>query len=268
MSAELRQAVERARARWPGVDFDERAFTAFLAQKAIAPQARAPERLEELALTHACLTQRPGAHAALEATFGAMVNEAIGRAGPSLDKEEVLQRLRLRLFTETPARNAKIGEFLGEGALGAWLRTVATRVALTMLTPNTHDDIDDHLRRMVLDLPSPEERVLRSEAREALKTALGLALQQLDGRQRTLIKLAGVDGLTLEQIGVVYGVHKATTSRWLAAIRTQLLRSTQAIMREQLKLSPDEVFSLVGAAGSQLELSIARLLKTTEEPGR
>ncbi len=266
MSTEmLAKAIDAARTRWPGVPFEAEALARFLASKGLSADARSPERLEELALTQACSVNLPNAIGCLEASFGRAIREAITRASASGDVDEMAQRVRLRLFTQTPARGAKIAEFTGEGALTAWLRTVATRVALTAVSATADtDQLEAHLEKLVLELPSPEDRVARDQARAMLKRVLSQAVRALGPRERTLVKLSGVDGLTMEQIGVVYGVHKATVSRWLGSIRADLLRATQQVMREQLKLSSSEAFELVGAAGSQLELSISRLLQTTE----
>lgn len=256
--------VRSAALRWPRVDFDETAFEAFVRGRAIDTSKLSVERGEELALAHACLEHRFGAMEALEADCAVAMREAIARAGAT-DPDEVLQLVRLRLFTASPVRPAKIGEFRGEGALAAWLRTVALRVALSTHTPKDSADDEAQLKRLVLDLPSPEAAAIRAEAREALKTAMRAAIGQLDARAKTIVKLAGVDGLSLEQIGVVYGVHKATVSRWLSAIRTQLKHSADAHLHGQLGLTPSELRSLTGDVGSQLELSISQVLNTQAE---
>jgi RNA polymerase sigma-70 factor (ECF subfamily) len=256
--------VRTATSRWPRVDFDAAAFEAFVSGRAIDQANMSIERGEELALAHACLEHRFGALEALEAACGATMREAIARAGVA-DPDEVLQLVRLRLFTASPLRPAKIGEFRGEGALAAWLRTVALRVALSTHTPDDPADDEAQLRRLVLDLPSPEAVAIRAEAREALKAAMRAAIGQLDARAKTIVKLAGVDGLSLEQIGVVYGVHKATVSRWLSAIRTQLKRSADEHLHGQLGLTPSELRSLTGEVGSQLELSISKVLDSELE---
>ena len=84
-------------------------------------------------------------------------------------------------------------------------------------------------------------------------------------RERTLLRLHTVEGLSLERMGVMYRKDKATLSRWLAAAREKLAEETRARLAERLALAPPELASLLRAIRSQLEVSLLRLLPPEEK---
>jgi RNA polymerase sigma-70 factor (ECF subfamily) len=86
------------------------------------------------------------------------------------------------------------------------------------------------------------------------------AMGALDERQRTLLRYRFVDGLTVEQIAEVYGVHRATTHRHLNEARDALSGATEREVRARLTIDASEVASLRRLIISQLEVSVARLL--------
>jgi RNA polymerase sigma-70 factor (ECF subfamily) len=75
------------------------------------------------------------------------------------------------------------------------------------------------------------------------------------------LKLYFVQGLTVEEIGRMEGTHKSTVSRWLARTRAAVLAEVRRKLGAQLKLSPAELDSLIGAMRSQLHVSLHRALE-------
>jgi RNA polymerase sigma-70 factor (ECF subfamily) len=73
-----------------------------------------------------------------------------------------------------------------------------------------------------------------------------------------------VEGLALERIGAMYRTHKSTVSRWVAKAREDVLAEARQRLAERLRLSPDELHSLMRAVRSHLDLSLPSLLR---EPG-
>src|SRR5438552_1509727 len=93
---------------------------------------------------------------------------------------------------------------------------------------------------------------------------LEAALAGLHGgkRHRTLLRLNLVDGLNIDKIGALYGVHRATVASWIAGARDEILTATRKALQERLKLSRAEFESLMGLVVSNLEVSLSRLLLT------
>jgi RNA polymerase sigma-70 factor (ECF subfamily) len=79
----------------------------------------------------------------------------------------------------------------------------------------------------------------------------------LTARQRTLLRLAYVDGLTVDAIGRMYAVHRATAARWLAAAREALFEEARVRVQAAVGAGMTSVIRLVH---SQVQLSLSRLL--------
>jgi RNA polymerase sigma-70 factor (ECF subfamily) len=90
-------------------------------------------------------------------------------------------------------------------------------------------------------------------------SAFEVAVNGLASRERNLIRYQLVDGLNVDQIGALYGTHRATAARWVAAARDELATRTRDELRRRLSLSHQEVDGLIRWVQSQLELSLQRL---------
>ena len=60
----------------------------------------------------------------------------------------------------------------------------------------------------------------------------------------------------MDQIGLLYRVHRVTASRWLAGARKAVLSHTRRLLTDQLDISAEEFESIVRLVQSQLDLSI------------
>lgn len=281
----LRSLWEAGRAAWPGVPLDEAELGRHvLAHAAAAEDRRAYLRRAQgdgLYLCCACALGVPEAMAALEARYLAQVPQLIGRLRPSDDLiEEVKQRLRIKLLPLTPRGGAaaapaegargglqggKIGEYSGEGTLGSWLRVVALREALSLLRrrgelplPEREQRGDDALLGQDGD---PELRLMKERYREDFQQAFQDALRALSAEQRNLLRLHFVDGMNIDQFGAMFQVHRATAARWLQAAREAIFDETRRLLGERLRLRPQELDSVIRLVRSQLDVSIARILK-------
>jgi RNA polymerase sigma-70 factor (ECF subfamily) len=104
--------------------------------------------------------------------------------------------------------------------------------------------------------PSAEAAYVKLTCRAELEAALGSAMSSLDDRERALLRHAFVDRRNVDEIGAVYGIHRATAARWIAAARVKLVARTQNDLSERLGVSEREARSIIAAAlsgvGSQL----------------
>jgi RNA polymerase sigma-70 factor (ECF subfamily) len=69
-----------------------------------------------------------------------------------------------------------------------------------------------------------------------------------------------VDGLSIDALGEIYGVHRATAARWIAKIREDLLARTREAFSARAKVGRAEFESLLRLARSQLDVSLRRVL--------
>ncbi|MFT3709820.1 MAG: sigma-70 family RNA polymerase sigma factor [Archangium sp.] len=248
----MSDAIDRASQRWAGLELDRARFDEFRAER---PGELASD--EELVLVFACLAQNARALEIFEKEFIAPLRGVVRRF--DVDVDEVLQLIRTQLLVGPPPR---LEQFRGVAPLGAWLRAIATRAALNARRPaggleRTGDEV---LELVSVGGPAPEVRMLRLEHASTFSEAFREAFQQLSPRQRNALRLQSLEALTLDQIGTIYSVNKATVSRWLSEARESLEKRVRNSLVGRLGLSGVELESFILAMRSQLEL--ASLLRT------
>jgi RNA polymerase sigma-70 factor (ECF subfamily) len=112
-------------------------------------------------------------------------------------------------------------------------------------------------------LPSDVElEYLKTRYQSEFKRAVEDALGSLDAKQLNILRFHYVDGLSIDRIGLLLQVHRATAARWIRAAADAVQTEVRRLLRERLGLSAGEIDSLAGLIQSQLHVSISRLLKT------
>ena len=171
--------------------------------------------------------------------------------------EEIKQRLRERLLLPREDKPPRIADYRGKGRLTSWLRVAAIRIALDLQVgrPSAPLADDDLVER------DPELDYLRERYRDAFREAFTAALDELEGRERTVLRMHLLDGLGIDRIGQLYEVHRATAARWLERARTQLFEATRRRLRERLGVSASEFASIARLVRSDLDVSVCRILR-------
>src|SRR5439155_27001611 len=95
-------------------------------------------------------------------------------------------------------------------------------------------DGDAELDRLVGADPDPETALLRARYASAANEALREAFASLDARERNLLRQHFVDRLSIDDLGPLYGVHRATVARWLERAREALEARTRKLLMERL----------------------------------
>ncbi len=267
----LAELLASARAAWPRVRLEDAVFLRHLAER-LAP-ASEPERTlralpaADLFLACACVHGDAAAQAALDAHFLPKVAAAVARVYPGADAaSEVCQVLREKLLTSEAGHPPRLAGYLGQGPLAAWLRAAAVRTALNLRRSAQRQARAEEEALAEATLPGgthPELELLRQRHRADFQTALAEALAALPSRERTVLRLHLVEGLSLERIGTVYRTHKSTVSRWLARAREAVLEGTRSRLAERLRLSSGELHSLLRDVPAQLDQSLSALLAST-----
>ncbi|MDP1826529.1 MAG: sigma-70 family RNA polymerase sigma factor [Archangium sp.] len=258
---DLAAALDRAKTACPGVVMDEVAFCTWLTGRTHEPLEQLP--VEELFLAWACARGDPLALKQLDTQYLSRLGAAIARVDGSAEfLDEVLQQLRERLLVSRGGELPRIDGYEGAGPLISWLRAAAVRTALNAKRPHAREAVDEDaaLEELPLAGPDPELLLVRTQHRALFSEAFKVALGELSARERNVLRLQGLDGLSLERIGEVYGVNKSTVSRWLARVHEVLLQRTRAELGQRLALDTAQLDSLFQAMRSNLELSVARLL--------
>jgi len=269
LEARLEALVARGRAAYPELALDGVAFVRFLARALARAGSEAPESLdaieiEDLYLACACAAGVTGAAERFEQRCGARLGVVLAAVAKSPDlRAEVGQRVRDALLVGTAAEPPKIANYGGVGALDRWVAVVAQRQVASTLR---HEASEQRAREgaaveaAVTAAVAPELIYAKQRYRTDFEQAMTDALGVLGERERLLLKLHLVSGLSVEAIGKMYGVAQATASRWLKSARETVSDEVTRLLRGRLHASPDELASLAGLVASQIDVSISRLL--------
>jgi RNA polymerase sigma-70 factor (ECF subfamily) len=248
------------RERWPtGPSPEDERFAAYVEARR-AKQPGKELRLDDLYLAWWAAHDDSGIRA-FETQFAPDIERLVARFH-RLPAAELRQRLRVKLFVE-PAR---IVEYSGVGFLQNWLRVTAARLFVDAARSDTSLKYEDELdeKELVGMAASNDPRLdhIRDQLGGAVKRAFAAAVTSLQPRERTFLRHAYVDRLTLDQIAATYGVHRATVARTLASAREHLIERTRADVARQLGVDVDDLASAIGVLATNLELSLSRVLRS------
>jgi RNA polymerase sigma-70 factor, ECF subfamily len=278
LEAVLATAFLAATMRWPDVALPPESFARHLAR---AAGAGAGDPLAALVRVHAvdlylaaaCAEGVPGAVARFEAQHLAGLGAALAGAVrvSAAEVDELRQRLRIKLLVGEPerARPPLVATYAARGPLAAWVRVAAVREALSLVRDEgigaraslrAAREADGSGAARAAD---PELAVMKGRYRRDFEAAFAGALRGIPDRERALLRLHTLGGLSLEKIGAIYAVDRSTVSRWLADARRALLDGTERGLRESLGLAPPEVESIARLLASQLEIDLPELLRTS-----
>lgn len=259
----LANGLALAREAWPGVDLPDDEFVAYLASR-LSPELAVCDALRPLCITDlwlACAVLRadPVALAAFETQELPHVAAAISHLdGGSALVLDTMHAVRERVLGSA-ASSAKLADYRGRGNLRGWLRVIAVREALQILRSRRRetalpDDLATQLQDPV-NAPAltPNEQVVYRQAFDA-------ALATLTPRERNLLRQQHIYGATIDELGALYGVHRATAARWLAQIRETVLRRTRRHIGDALRLASDDLDSAMGKLAEHLDFSLRHTL--------
>lgn len=272
LAAAWEEALHRARLEWPDLSVSDEAFATYLAGKlgrdGSLEQSLADLRIGDLYLAFACASGDQRAMERFETCYLREVDGALIRMRGQLPPaEDVRQMVRERLLVAPHGRGPRIGDFNGRGDLRTWVRVAVTRTLLNLVArDNRETPAEDEA---LLEVPSspldPEIQHLKRHYRAEVKAAFGEALVALSSRERNLLRHRFVDGLMVEQIAAIYGVHQATVARWLAKAKEDLSMRLRRLLAERFRVPADELNSVLRLVQSQLDVSLSRVLKVDAE---
>jgi RNA polymerase sigma-70 factor (ECF subfamily) len=240
-----------------------RAWDRRLARRTALSDALAAIHFEDLVLAIACGEGDPAALELLDQRYLSQIRSYLGKhGGTEVFADEVQQRVRLRLFVANPGETPKIASYAGTGPLGAWLRVITIRCARDLHRATHPVSPLTEAIAVASPKPDPELDYLKLRHGAEFRAALGEVLGSLEPRQRNLLKLYVLDGLTVEIIGGMFGVNRSTITRWLADIRGRIRDETHRLLRARLGVGDTDLDHLWGVIESRMDLSLRGLLVT------
>lgn len=266
-------AVERlwhaGRAAWPGVEVAYETFAEHIARHTTGssdPDVAAADLYgSDLYLACACAAGDTNGLRVFEDQILPQAASALRRLDPSpAFADEVRQLLRQKLFVTDGATLPKIADYAGRGPLTTWVRVSAVRTALNLRGSGRREQpmTSSQVAALAPPVDDPALKYLKAQFADEFEAALARACAALTDRDRTILRLRFVDDLNIDQIGGLYGVHRATVARWIARIRDELFAATRNDLVGRLKLSDSDFESLLRLARSQLDLSLSAVLHT------
>jgi RNA polymerase sigma-70 factor, ECF subfamily len=268
----LEELLVSGRRQWPGLSVDAAAVATNLARQLPPDTVDFVAALRainggDLYLAVACATGVPGALEAFDRHCSAAIDGTIaGIDRAPAFRGEVRQALHERLFVGSPDAEPRIASYAGRGPLAAWVAIVTQRLSLVIRrAERNRARLEDRAASEPLSQPDdPELAYLKHRYRDEFKVAYRAALEALPERQRTLLRMQLCERMTLDRMGMIFGVNASTVSRWLDRARAAIREATETRLREQLRVSTGEFASLARLVVSQLDVSLVVLF----EPSR
>jgi RNA polymerase sigma-70 factor (ECF subfamily) len=246
---------------WPDIHADALAFAAYLGQRIpsdVAVQAALRDRaVGDMYLAFAVLAGDAAATREIEERFSALVRLLVQQGFAEDLARDTIQQLRVQMLAgERPG----LRTYCGIGALKAWLRISAMREAIRgqrKVRGHEGDELTDVFADPAGDPALQYQRQLyHTEFRNAFEEAVA----RLSVRDRNLLRQNVLYGATVDDLGAIYQVHRATAARWIAAARERLVEATRQRMIAILRIQPEDYDSILTLIDSQLDVSIERVL--------
>jgi RNA polymerase sigma-70 factor (ECF subfamily) len=221
----------------------------------------------ELELARAMAGGEPGALREFEARYLAPVRPALrAMAIHDADIADIEQAVRLRLLVGEAGAPPRILDYAGQGKLGGLVRVAAIREGLMLLRSRKTTSSEDWLDELSSPDDDPALAQLKARHRVAFKEAFEEAVRRLSQREHAVLRLHLVRHQSIDQIGAIYDVHRATAARWVEAAKHSLRTGTHKVLAERFELRGPELERVVALIESRLELSIDRLLASAARP--
>src|SRR4029079_11566005 len=145
----------------------------------------------------------------------------------------------------------RIALYTGQGFLQNWLRVTTTRTFIDCCRLNPEAPEVPIRNELVAVLPEPkgdpELALLKREHVTHFKASFAEAVAALDSADRLLLKQHLVERLTIDQLGALYHLHRASAARRIAKARDALLVATRIALGRGLGGPPPR-----GGRGPQL----------------
>jgi RNA polymerase sigma-70 factor (ECF subfamily) len=261
-----------ARATWPRLAVGAEDLAAHLGARAEQGRLPSAEHAGDMLLACGCVRGLCAALSAFHDKYDAVIARVLARRTMNVaDAADVAQVVYERLLVHRPGHEPKLSAYCGTGPLRSWVSTVSAKTALTIRRSErrrrTREGYDPETLGAVVAALSPELLYLKRAYHPEIELAVQRALGNLDDHAGALLRLHLGQRLSIDHLGTMYGVNRSTAARWIVSARDDLARAIRSDLRQHLKLSESDYQSLMGLVRSQLDVTVADLLRP-EPPSR
>jgi len=251
----LRQMFSEGQRKWPTLRVDFEVFVAHC-QRVLPSNGELPLAPADVYLCCACTLEQPAALRSFEAEGAAVAEAAIRRIDGSDDfVRDTLQALWSKLLV---GADAGVRSYSGRGPLQAWVRVVATRIALDRRRVDKRSagrqvELSDRFAAADVNL---EAALLKAQFGQIFQDALRVSVAALSKQERNVLRMHVVGQCSIDEIGRDYNVHRATAARWIERSRAKIYDEVRDALRVRHNLTDSEFNSLATLMGEELQLSL------------
>lgn len=271
----LWQLVKTGAASWPEIQLAPEDFVRFLA-KQLPPPLQEPRLLlslhaRDLYLVSALGQGHRAALLVLETEHMPKVRRVLRKLGtPEPMIADILQSLYNRLLERQnapPDAPTLRHGYSGRGDLSGWLCTCAVHDAGRRHRRQQRELSLDEAPTVIWGAQghSPEMALLTGQLKEIFQSVFRDAVESLTSRERNLLRYHFLSELSIDQIGRLYHVHRATAARWVAQARERLITETRKRFLARAPTGAETFPRIVELIRSQITANLAALLKQTTE---
>ncbi len=264
-------AWQRACSAHPALAIGDVELMSFAGDRIVAndPGAELERRhVEDLYLALGCARGDRAALTTLEDVTMPAVLRGLGNIAMSDDgRRDVLQMLREQMLVADDGPPG-ITAYDGRAPLAIWLRVCAARIAIRHAAREQRNELldDDRLDQLAPGVPDPELAYLQQHYGAQFRAAFAEAVASLSPRERNLLRHSVIDALSIDQIGAIYHVHRATAARQLKQARTTLVAATRERMRVMLGVGETELESIFRVLVSMVDVTLREVFRPRSDP--
>lgn len=254
-------AYAAGRDAWPACDLDR---ARFMQRAASLDDSAVGDGGAELYLAIAIEAKVAGAAEELERSYLAQLPVALAGYRASVSEiDEVVQVVRTKLIAPRADGTTPLVDYAGRGQLDGLVRVTAVRAFLTMRQKTVREVAvggaeDAWLEAIVA--PDLARETLAEAERADVKHAIAAALGELGGRDRAVLRMHFVNGLGIDAIAKVMGVHRATAARQISRLKQELVEKVRGTLAQ--RWGGDSAVAV--RVASQMDLSLERLLASVQ----
>ncbi|MCW5806225.1 MAG: sigma-70 family RNA polymerase sigma factor [Deltaproteobacteria bacterium] len=192
-----------------------------------------------------------------------MIASHLRRRGHTPDEAaDIQQTLRARLLVDGGAGAPAVAGYEGRCALRSWVLVIALREAVRVRQRSAREpalDDDDLVALAERSDTTVADALDKARYRDVFRIAFRTALATLTPLDRNLLRMNVLDGVSIDGIAAVHGVHRATAARWLDRARETVALAVRRDVMRQLGADPFEADDLLRWVQSRIDLSLTGL---------
>ena len=221
----------------------------------------------DLYLSAGCLRGDSAALAIFHATIVGGIRRFIAHLDPSPQfADDVRQELVRKLLLGSDSAPPALQRYSGRGPLVSFVAIAAQRIAIDLIRTDGRLQLASNeavLEKRLAAAADPEIQAIKAPIALEFGEALRAAIDGLGARERMILRLTMVSGLSLAEVGAIYGVSASTVCRWIGRTRDRLVLGLRRHLAVRGAASDRDVESLARLVRSELDISLEGLLLAT-----